>query len=117
MIRSLDHVQLAMPKGEEEKAREFYVHLLGLIEIPKPPILAARGGVWFRLVDGFELHLGVEEPFSPARKAHPGLVSLDVQTLAQNLIEAGYPVTWDTHIPELRRFYSLDPFGNRLEFR
>lgn len=68
MILGLDHVQIAMPRGEESKARAFYADLLSLNEVAKPPILAARGGVWFALPDGRGLHLGVEEPFVPAKR-------------------------------------------------
>ena len=84
-------------------------------EIPKPPALAARGGCWFR-GHGIELHLGVEEDFRPARKAHPGLLVRDLDAWAARLREAGYPVRPDGDFPGMRRFYSEDPLGNRLEF-
>ncbi len=84
-------------------------------ELDKPAPLAARGGCWFRGGD-LEVHLGVEEPFAPARKAHPGLLVDGLRQLAQRLEQAGYPVAWDDEFPGHDRFYSVDPFGNRLEF-
>jgi catechol 2,3-dioxygenase-like lactoylglutathione lyase family enzyme len=116
MILGLDHVQLAMPKSEEEKARAFYGKLLGLQEIPKPEALVVRGGVWFTLPDGRQIHLGVETPFYPARKAHPAFVVANLDDLATPLTDAGFAITWDDLIPGVRRFYCADPFENRLEF-
>lgn len=116
MIQGLDHVQLAMPHGEETQARAFYGELLELTEIPKPQKLLHRGGVWFKLADNRELHLGIEEPFQPAKKAHPAFVVTEIRRLARRLEKAGYPVQWDEMIPGRRRFYTTDPFGNRLEF-
>jgi catechol 2,3-dioxygenase-like lactoylglutathione lyase family enzyme len=107
LIAGLDHVQLAAPPGCEDAARRFYGERLGLRELEKPPRLAKRGGVWFEHV-----HVGVEDPFTPARKAHPALLVDDLDALAARLGD----VVWDDAIPGLRRFYSSDPFGNRLEF-
>ena len=114
-IAGLNHVQLAMPQGEEAKGRAFYSGLLGMRELEKPPALAKRGGAWFNAGTA-ELHLGVEDGFKPARKAHPALVVSDIDALAEVLAGAGHPVTWDTLIPGKRRFHAHDPFGNRLEF-
>ena len=111
----LHHVQLAMPLGEEEAARAFFGGLLEMDEVMKPPILKDRGGRWFRSA-GLEIHLGVETPFTPAVRAHPGIISGDLDRLADRLETAGYPVEWDAHLPYHRRFYTTDPFGNRLEF-
>jgi len=116
MVTALDHVQVAMPAGEEGRARAFYCDLLGLVEIQKPAALAARGGAWFALPDGRQLHLGVEEPFRPSRKAHPAFVVGDLGGLAGKLDAAGSPVLWDDELAPRRRFYGEDPFGNRLEF-
>lgn len=110
----IDHVQVAMPRGREEDARVFYGSLLGLMEVPKPPVQAARGGVWFKC-GSQELHLGVEEPFSPARKAHPALVFSDFEALVKQLREAGVTVSEDSTIPGVRRAFVADPFGNRVE--
>jgi catechol 2,3-dioxygenase-like lactoylglutathione lyase family enzyme len=115
-ITGIDHVQVAAPPGCEDDARAFYGGLLGLVEIPKPPALAARGGCWFR-AGAQELHVGVEEPFAPARKAHPGLVADDVDALADRLGAAGREVVFDHAIPGAVRFHVADPFGNRLEIR
>ena len=113
-VVGLHHVQLAAPAGSEDALRGFYGGLLGLPEAPKPPALAARGGVWFRSA-GVELHLGVDEGFRPARKAHPGLLVDDLDALAARLEGAGVPVAWDGDFPGHRRCYVADPVGNRLE--
>ena len=109
-------MQVAAPRGCEDEARAFYGGLLGLDEIPKPEPLRARGGCWFR-AGAQELHVGVEEPFSPARKAHPGLVVDDLDELAARLTAEGVGVEWDETIPGTRRLHAADPFGNRLELR
>jgi catechol 2,3-dioxygenase-like lactoylglutathione lyase family enzyme len=111
----LHHVQLALPPNGEDVCREFYVGMLGLTEVSKPPVLAARGGVWVR-ADDLEIHLGVEEDFKPQKKAHPGLVVSDLDALAQRLHDHDWPVTWDDDFPGMRRFYTEDSVGNRLEF-
>jgi catechol 2,3-dioxygenase-like lactoylglutathione lyase family enzyme len=113
----LDHVQLAAPPGCEEQARFFYGGLLGLREVPKPEPLRTRGGVWFALNADQQLHIGVEQQFAPARKAHPALaVGSDLlDELATRFAEAGIQVSWDEAIASLRRFYVSDPWGNRLE--
>jgi len=111
----IHHVQLAIPRDGEPQCRAFWGEVLGMHELDKPPVLAARGGCWFRGGD-LEVHLGVEDPFVPARKAHPGLLVDGLRALARRLEQAGYPVTWDAEFPGHDRFYSADPFGNRLEF-
>ena len=115
MLSHLHHIQLAMPAAREDEARAFFAGVLGMTEIEKPPVLAARGGAWFR-GGGVEIHLGVEDPFAPARKAHPGLVVDDLDEAARRVATTGQDVTWDTDFPGFRRFYAHDPFGNRLEF-
>ncbi|HZB72705.1 MAG TPA: VOC family protein [Acidimicrobiales bacterium] len=113
-VRGIDHVQLAMPAGGEDDARAFYDGVLGIPEKPKPPHLAARGGCWFA-ADGVELHLGVEDGFRPARKAHPALLVDDLTALVRRLGEAGVDVVEDEPLPGYDRVYVADPFGNRLE--
>jgi catechol 2,3-dioxygenase-like lactoylglutathione lyase family enzyme len=113
-ILRIDHVQLAMPRGEEEKARAFYGGLLEIPEAPKPPELAKRGGVWFERGD-LKVHLGVEAEFRPALKAHPAFVVSGLEGLAARLRAAGAAVVEDDAMPGYRRFYVTDPFGNRLE--
>jgi catechol 2,3-dioxygenase-like lactoylglutathione lyase family enzyme len=117
-IVALDHVQLAAPPGCEPDARRFFGELLGLAEVAKPEPLRHRGGVWFT-VGSQELHVGVESPFSPARKAHPALsvVPDELDRLASRLADAGVTVLWDDAIPDIRRFYAEDPWGNRIELR
>ncbi len=115
-VTAIDHVQLAAPPGCEGAARAFYGELLGLVELPKPEALASRGGCWFR-AGGQELHVGVEQAFVPARKAHPGLVVDDLDALRARLEGEGIAVREDDAIPGARRFHTADPFGNRLEFR
>ncbi len=115
MIDSLDHVQLAAPPGSEDVLRAFYAGTLGMAEIAKPPALAVRGGCWFA-AGAVVLHLGVEEDFRPARKAHPGIRVRGIDVFAARLGRGGAPVTWDDGLPAHRRFYTEDPVGNRLEF-
>jgi catechol 2,3-dioxygenase-like lactoylglutathione lyase family enzyme len=115
-VTGLDHVQVAAPPGCEREARHFYGDLLGLSEADKPAPLARRGGVWFA-VGGQQLHIGVQETFSPARKAHPALRvrAAELDALAQRLAQAGAEVIWDDDLPDVRRFFSEDPWGNRIE--
>ncbi len=113
--KGLHHVQLAIPGGSEEQARSFYGGVLGMEELDKPAVLAARGGCWFR-AGGWEIHLGVDSPFAPARKAHPGVLVEGIDSLAERLVSAGAGVEWDDNFPGHRRFYASDPYGNRLEF-
>lgn len=113
-VVGLDHVQLAAPAGCEEAARRFYGELLGLPELPKPATLAGRGGVWFQL-GAQGLHIGVEQPFAAARKAHPALLVRNLDVLAERLQAAGVDVKWDNDLPGYRRFYASDPWDNRLE--
>mgnify|MGYP002778913680 FL=1 len=111
----LDHIQLAMPANEEAKARAFYSDLLGLQEIEKPETLEARGGCWFQI--GIQqLHLGVEAEFRPAQKAHPAFRVSNYEDLLKRLEQAGFGVTPDNMLGDVERFYTHDPFGNRLEF-
>ena len=115
-IVGIDHVQLAAPPGCEDDARRFYGVLLGLQELPKPEPLRARGGVWFR-AGAEELHIGVEEPFAPARKAHPAFVVPDLDVVAERLRELGFEVdgrqrdSFAGHV----RFHTYDAHGNRVE--
>jgi len=119
-VIALDHVQIAAPPGCEEAARAFYAGLLRLEEIPKAPGVAATGGAWFRC-GGQELHVGVQtEGFAPALKAHPGLLvdgAGELDRLAAALAGARHPVIWDERIAGVRRFYTADPWGNRIELR
>ncbi|HQT99287.1 MAG TPA: VOC family protein [Acidimicrobiales bacterium] len=109
-----DHVQLAIPVGAEESCDRFYVDVLGFAVLEKPPVLAARGGRWYRR-DDVELHLGVTSEFVPAIKAHPGLVVEDYDALHQRLLHAGTPPRDDDALEGVRRCYVDDPVGNRLE--
>lgn len=114
-IHGLDHVQLAMPSGEEQAARDFYGGVLGLAEVPKPPNLAARGGVWYE-GRGLRLHLGVEKDFRAARKAHPALLVAGLGALERYIRSRGIETVADEPLEGYQRFYAADPFGNRLEF-
>ena len=114
VVVGIDHVQLAMPVGEEAEAQAFYEGLLGLPRVPKPPHLEARGGCWFES-DAIKIHLGVEDPFSPARKAHPALQVQDLATLVELLRGAGVAVRDHEPLDGYDRVYVDDPFGNRLE--
>jgi catechol-2,3-dioxygenase len=116
-VTGLDHVQVAAPAGCEAAARRYYGELLGLTEIEKPEPLRARGGAWFRL-GGQQLHVGVDEAFAPALKAHPAIRMADrpsLEALAERLAAAGFAVIWDDAHADAARFYSQDPWGNRIE--
>lgn len=115
-VTGLHHVQIACPRGAEDDLRAFYSGVLGLAELPKPPVLAARGGCWFA-AGAQELHCGVEEDFRPARKAHPCLLVTDVDAVADTVRAAGGEVRWDDAIPGVRRFHTDDPCGNRVELQ
>lgn len=112
----IDHVQVAAPRGCEEEARHFYGEVLGLVEVPKPERLRRRGGVWFA-IGNHQLHVGVDESFVPARKAHPALrvTAGGLDDVASRIRAAGQMVIWDEDLPSTRRFYTEDPWGNRLE--
>ena len=110
----IDHVQLAMPAGEEGKARAFYRDLLGMVELTKPPELAKRGGCWFASGE-VQIHLGVEKDFRPAKKAHPALRCRDYGSLIAKLRASGVEVVDDDNNPGVTRCYVQDPFGNRIE--
>lgn len=113
-IIGLHHIQLAMPRGREEAATAFYQDLLGIPRVPKPLHLDLRGGCWFES-EATRIHLGVEDDFSPARKAHPALLASDLAALRRRLEGAGVEVVDDQPLPGYDRFYAYDPFGNRLE--
>ena len=115
----LHHVQVACPPGGEDAARAFYRDGLGMTEVAKPPALAGRGGAWFRS-GAAEVHVGVEDPFAPARKAHPALVVDDAATLdalAEHLAGLGFAVDVRerTTFPGFLRFHTFDGHGNRVE--
>ena len=116
-VIGIDHVQVAAPPGCEHEARAFYGDLLGLAEVGKPETLAGRGGGWFA-AGGQQLHVGAEQSFSPARKAHPALrvaTRRGLEEIAARLVETGRSVTWDSDLPGVARFHVDDPWGNRLE--
>jgi catechol 2,3-dioxygenase-like lactoylglutathione lyase family enzyme len=114
-IHALHHVQLAMPPGREAEAEGFYSGVLGMHRVEKPAHLEKRGGCWFESGET-RIHLGVEEDFRPARKAHPALVVDGLGQLRRRLEEAGVRVVEDQPLPGFDRFYANDPFGNRIEF-
>jgi catechol 2,3-dioxygenase-like lactoylglutathione lyase family enzyme len=115
-VLALDHVQLAAPPGCEAAARKFYAALLGMAEMEKPAELRARGGCWFQC-GAQQLHIGVQEDFRPAKKAHAAFNVADLEALRDSLQAAGIPIVDDATIPGVTRFYAEDPFGNRLEFQ
>jgi catechol 2,3-dioxygenase-like lactoylglutathione lyase family enzyme len=114
-IIDLHHVQLLIPPGGEAVARAFYGDVLGMAEVTKPPVLAARGGCWFR-AGGWEIHLSPVPDFTPATRSHPGVLIEDLDDLAHLLAAAGHPIEWDPNLPGHRRLHTTDPHGNRLEF-
>jgi catechol 2,3-dioxygenase-like lactoylglutathione lyase family enzyme len=111
----LDHVQLAMPVNGEATAAAFFIKIIGMQQVDKPEPLRSRGGCWFTL-DSVQLHLGVEDPFTPQKKAHPAFCLPNLDDLADRLAAAGYPVDWDDSLQDRKRFYTQEPFGNRMEF-
>jgi catechol 2,3-dioxygenase-like lactoylglutathione lyase family enzyme len=113
-VRGIDHVQLAMPAGGEARATEFYEGLLGIPRVPKPANLAGRGGCWFE-APATRIHLGVEEDFRPARKAHPALLVEGLEELVETLARSGATVRSDEPLAGYERVYVDDPFGNRIE--
>ncbi len=114
-ILKIDHVQVAAPAGKEREAIVFYTGILGMQELEKPEALKGRGGAWFRFGDQ-QLHVGVEEPFSPAKKAHPAFRVAGYEELKTHLLVNKVEVKEDDSIPGVERFFVFDPFGNRLEF-
>lgn len=109
------HVQIAAPAGSEAQARAFFVHVLGMTELEKPPNLAARGGIWLDF-GTTQLHVGIEAPFRPSEKAHPAFEVDDLDLVRRRLADRGIETWEDEPLPGRRRFYTRDPFGNRLEF-
>ncbi|MFC7687480.1 VOC family protein [Ureibacillus sp. GCM10028918] len=114
IFKAIDHIQLAAPKGSEEVARKFYKGILGFKEIEKPEELKKNGGVWFAF-GNVNLHIGIEEPFTPAKKAHPAFEVENIEALKQHLTNNGIEIMKDDKLPGAKRFYVADPFGNRLE--
>ncbi|MGG3677648.1 VOC family protein [Heyndrickxia faecalis] len=112
---AIDHVQLAAPRGSEQTAKKFYAEILGFTEIEKPPELKKRGGCWFQ--NGkIQIHIGIEEPFLPAKKAHPAFEVRNLESLKERFTHYQMKWTEDGKLPGAARVYATDPFGNRLEF-
>ncbi len=114
-IKAIDHIQLAAPKGSEEEARHFYATILGCEEVEKPETLQKNGGVWFAY-GTVQIHIGIEHPFVPAKKAHPAFEIENLNLLKEHLQINNVPIIEDNNLPRANRFYAHDPFGNRLEF-
>ena len=114
-LTGIDHIQIAAPPGSEDVARTFYGDLLGMREIPKPENLKARGGCWFQC-GSHELHIGIQQDFMPAKKAHPGFTVNALEQLKSRLEEADYSISEEPPIEGRSRFFTHDPFGNRIEF-
>ncbi len=114
-IEAINHVQLAMPAGGEDSARRFYVDILGMAEVTKPPHLARRGGCWFER-GSVKVHLGIDAEFTPAKKAHPAFTVSGLAELILRFEAAGFEVVEDKALNGYDRRYVYDPFGNRMEF-
>jgi catechol 2,3-dioxygenase-like lactoylglutathione lyase family enzyme len=114
LVHGLDHVQIAIPAGQEAKAREFYSEVLGLIEVPVPTSLANRGAIWFER-ESLRLHLGIDADFHPAKKAHPALLVKGLDRLTEHLQRAGIAIVAAPPLQGRKRFHIFDPFGNRIE--
>ena len=115
MIIEMDHIQIVMPAGKEDEAREFYGRILGMEEIQKPIELQSSGGCWFQ-AGLSQIHLGIMPDFAPATKAHPAFLVDDLEELQERLVAANVAITPDSRVTDVRRFYTNDPFGNRIEF-
>lgn len=113
-FETIDHVQLAAPKGSEEEARRFFKGILGFEEIEKPYDLKKRGGAWFEY-GTIQIHIGIEEPFIPAKKAHPAFQVVNLDALKKHFMDEGIEFTVDENLPGADRVYVNDPFGNRIE--
>ena len=113
-FKAIDHVQLAAPKGSESRARGFFTDILGFEEIEKPAELKKRGGVWFKF-GSCQIHIGIEEPFTPAQKAHPAFEVQNIDGLKNHFTIAGVMYIEDSQLPGANRIYVNDPFGNRIE--
>ena len=111
----IDHVQIAIPEGGEDRARSFFGDLLKLDELSKPAGLEARGGCWFAVADR-QIHLGVDQNFRAAQKAHVALSTIGLDELRARLERAGYHTQNDSDVDGRKRFFTHDPFGNRIEF-
>lgn len=113
-FKSIDHVQLAAPKGSEIIAKHFFGEILGFQEVEKPEVLKKRGGVWFQF-GNYQIHIGIEEPFAPAKKAHPAFQVENLEALKTHLMRHEVHFIVDTDLPGANRIYVNDPFGNRIE--
>ncbi|MFJ8065421.1 VOC family protein [Psychrobacillus sp. NPDC096426] len=114
VFKSIDHVQLAAPKGSETVAKQFFSGILGFQEIEKPEILRKKGGVWFAFAN-YQIHIGIEEPFAPAKKAHPAFQVDNLEALKMHLTKNEVSYIVDKDLPGANRIYVHDPFGNRIE--
>ncbi|MEK5067816.1 VOC family protein [Sporosarcina sp. FSL K6-1508] len=114
-LTGIDHIQIAAPSGSEDAARTFYGDLLGMEEISKPENLKRRGGCWFQC-GLHEVHIGIQQDFMPAKKAHPGFTVNALEQLKIQLEEADYMISEEPPIEGRSRFFTHDPFGNRIEF-
>lgn len=112
-FKRLDHVQLCIPFGEEERAREFYTRMLGLEEIEKPDVLKPRGGMWFKIAN-IQLHIGVEEMHGKSKR-HPAFEVEGLEQVREHLIENNVELREEPAVPGINRFSFFDPFGNRIE--
>lgn len=114
LIVGLDHIQLALPAGTEDKMQAFYCDILGMIAQPKPAPLQGRGGFWAS-TGTVDVHFGVDPDFHPATKAHPAFIVRDSEGVFTALTAHGHTPAWDTALPKVKRFFVMDPVGNRIE--
>jgi catechol 2,3-dioxygenase-like lactoylglutathione lyase family enzyme len=114
-LKRIDHVQLAAPPNSEHRARRFFHELLGFQEVEKPVVLQKNGGLWFKIND-CELHIGIDQSFIPAKKAHPAFTVENLSALKEHLAAHQVAFIQDEKLPNANRIYVHDPFGNRLEF-
>lgn len=116
MILAIHHVQITIPKGAEQEAREFYCGLLGLNELAKPEELAGRGGFWLEVGDR-QVHVGTEDGVDrQASKAHVAYLVDNIDSWREKCVGNKIDVIDGIQIPGFERFEFRDPFGNRIEF-
>ncbi|TKH05642.1 glyoxalase [Peribacillus simplex] len=114
IFKSIDHYQLASPKNTEDQSRKFFTEILMFKEVNKPRSLRSNGGLWFES-GSIKIHIGTEDNFIPARKAHPALEVENLNDFKQHLITKHISFTVDERLPGANRIYLADPFGNRIE--
>ncbi len=112
-FKRLDHIQICIPTGKENEARQFYAEVIGLTEIPKPQELIPNGGLWYQIAD-IQLHIGTEDEINKSKR-HPAFEVTDIQAARTHLENHGIKIKEEKQVPGQIRFSFIDPFDNRIE--